>query len=101
MHARLFENQDKLAPEALIGHAEVLGLDKATFEHCLDSGQFREVVRKSVAEGQAAGVNGTPSLFLGKVDPNTQTMTTVRSIVGAQPIAAFRTAIDEQLLAKK
>jgi len=101
MHTRLFENQNKLGTVALIEHAEALGLDKDKFEYCLDSGQFSEAVRKSIAEGKAAGVNGTPSIFLGTVDPITQTMITERSIVGAQPIAVFRTAIDEQLLATK
>jgi hypothetical protein len=48
------------------------------------------VVSKSIAEGQAAGVIGTPTLFLGVVDPNTRMVTTVRSIVGAQPIAVSR-----------
>jgi protein-disulfide isomerase len=101
MRARLFQNQDQLAPEALIAHARALGLNEAAFAPCLNNGEYSATVRKSMAEGQATGVTGTPTLFLGVVDPETKTVTTIRSIVGAQPISVFQTAIADVLSAKK
>jgi protein-disulfide isomerase len=101
MRARLFQNQDHLGPESLIAYAKAIGLSEAAFAKCLNSGQFTEVVRENISEGQAAGVNGTPTLFLGVVDPNTNIVTTQRSIVGAQPIAVFQKSLGEMLSAAK
>jgi len=54
-------------------------------------------VRKDLAEAQKAGVNGTPTFFVGLTDPKSSEIKAVRKIVGAQNYAAFKAAIDSLL----
>lgn len=75
---------DKLGPLA----AE-LGVDQQQFQSCLDSGKYEKLVKDSIAEGQTAGVNGTPSTFIIDSKGNSQI------VVGAQPMDSFKTIIDK------
>jgi protein-disulfide isomerase len=97
MHDRLFANQTSLEPAK--PHAEAVGLDVAKFEGCLSSGKYAEPIRKDMAEGAKAGVNGTPAFFLAYTDPTSSKVKTVARLTGAQPFSAFKAQID-QLLAE-
>lgn len=77
---------DKLGPLA----AE-LGVNQQQFQSCLDSGKYEKLVKDSITEGQTAGVQGTPSTFI--IDPKGNS----QIVVGAQPIASFKTVIDKSL----
>ncbi len=100
MHDRLFANQNALAPDALLKHAEALGLDAAKFKECLDNGKNAEPVKKLVAEGQKAGITGTPAFLIGFVEPDGKVKAT-KKISGAVPYANFKAVLDEMLSAKK
>ncbi len=63
-----------------------IGLNTAAFNQCLDSGKYKAEVEKDLADGTAAGVTGTPTFFING-----------KALVGAQPYAAFQTAIEEAL----
>jgi protein-disulfide isomerase len=93
MHDKLFAGQQALAQEDLIKYAAVLGLDVAKFKECLEGGKHDEAIKKSMAEGQKDGVSGTPSFLLGFVEPGGK-VKAVKLIVGAQPYAVFKEAID-------
>ena len=97
MHEALFSNQRGLEPAQLVEYAKGLGLDAAAFQGCLESGRHSAKVRKDLAEGQRAGVTGTPAFFLGLTEPGSNTITVVKRISGAQPYAAFQAAIEELL----
>jgi protein-disulfide isomerase len=97
MHDRLFENQRNLAHVDLVRYAQELALDPVTFNECLDSGRYRARVRNSLAAGQQAGVTATPTFFLGIVEADGSTIKAVQAIRGAQPIPAFRSAINKAL----
>ncbi len=97
MHDRLFANQQTLAPTNLPQHAQALELDVPKFQQCLDSGKYVAVIRKDLAEGQQAGVTGTPGFFLGLTNPNDSKVKTLRVLKGAQPYPAFQAAIDDLL----
>jgi protein-disulfide isomerase len=99
MHGRLFANQRALAPSDLSAHAQALGLDQRAFEACLASGKYEPRVRQDLADGQKAGVTGTPSFFLGVIQPDGSRVNVVRVLKGAQPYAAFKEAIDTLLAA--
>jgi len=99
MHGRLFTHQQALRPEDLEQHAQALGLDAAQFHQCLERGQYAAAIREDMAEGQKAGITGTPVFFLGLTEPNGGTLKTVRRLIGAQPYASFQEAI-ESLLAQ-
>jgi len=74
--------------------AAELGMNQQQFQSCLDSGKYEKLVKDSIAEGQGAGVQGTPSTFIIDAKGNNEL------VVGAQPIAAFKTAVDKALTVK-
>lgn len=96
MHDRLFANQQTI--DQWKSHAEAVGLDISKFEACLDGGRQAAQVRSDIAEAQKAGIAGTPSFFLAYTDAKSSTIKTVTRLVGSQPYAAFKAAIDKQLV---
>jgi protein-disulfide isomerase len=64
MHDRLFEHQDALEVDDLIGHARALGLDTARFAEDLDTHAHLEKVQADFRSGVRSGVNGTPTFFI-------------------------------------
>jgi protein-disulfide isomerase len=101
MHDRLFSQQSALGRDQLPGHAKALALDLPGFEQCLDSGRHAALIRKSVTEGQQAGVRGTPTFFLGQTDADGASVNAPVTIVGAQPYANFKQALDRLLSGTK
>jgi|WetSurMetagenome_2_1015567.scaffolds.fasta_scaffold02883_6 protein-disulfide isomerase len=95
MHSRLFANQQKLEPWT--AHALAIGLDVSRFEACLNDAHQAEAVRLNLAEGKKAGVGGTPTFFLAYADPKSSSVRTITKLSGAQPFAAFKSAIDKML----
>lgn len=101
MNGRLFANQKAMSPKDLLDHAQALALEMPKFQQCLDSGKYAAKIRKDLADGQKAGVQGTPSFFLALPEPNDGIVKAVRMIRGAQPYAAFKEAIESLLSAQK
>ena len=99
MHERLFANQRAMSPTDLKAHARALGLDMAAFDRCLDSGRHAAAIRADLADGQRAGVRGTPSFFVGVAEPNGSKVRVLKFLVGAQPYEQFKSAIDSVLQA--
>lgn len=69
---KLFESQDGendggFSNENLKMMASELGLDQATFDSCLDSGEHRQTVIDNFNAAQADGINSTPTLFINGV----------------------------------
>src|SRR5512146_3027291 len=64
MHDLLFQDQKRLAVADLKAKASTLGLDRKTFDSCLDSGRFVEQIQKDQREGTRLGISGTPALFV-------------------------------------
>jgi protein-disulfide isomerase len=101
MHERLFVNPRALGPDDLVLHAQALGLDSQAFTRCLESGKYATRVRQAQAEGERAGVRGTPVFFLGLTEPNAEKITAVTTIRGAHPFARFEEAIEKLLTLPK
>lgn len=101
MHDRLFGNQKDLGVKDLPRHAQAIGLDLPKFQECLNSGKFKAKIHKDMADGQTAGVRGTPTFFLGFTDANNSTVKTVFIIRGAQPYDAFKEAIEAHFSEQK
>lgn len=72
--------------EDFVALAEELSLDTEDFEACYSDGTFRDEIAEDAADGREYGVGGTPTFFINGV-----------RIVGAQPIDAFRSVIDQEL----
>jgi protein-disulfide isomerase len=64
MNALLFENQETLEDEDLKRYARKLGLDGDDMLKQAYSGKFDDRIEKNRREGLAAGVDGTPALFI-------------------------------------
>ena len=67
MHDLLFEHQDELAPEDLMGYAGDLGLDVEQFVRDLGTARHAARVREDVVSGEASGARGTPTFFIGNM----------------------------------
>ncbi len=65
--AVLFKNQSALDVASLKKYATDLGLDRARFDAALDSGQYAAEVNSDATEGEAYGVDGTPTIFINGV----------------------------------
>lgn len=95
LHPLLFGNIKAQSPPQLLAHARTLRLDGAKFEQCLASGRHGATVQKALAEGQRAGVRGTPTFFVGAGDGRTVQAT--QMLRGAQPYERFKVILDAAL----
>jgi protein-disulfide isomerase len=92
MHDSLFANQSQLRREDLVERARVLKLDLKQFGLCLD-GLAAQRVREDQASARALGVTGTPTFFIGALQPDGRVKVAER-LTGAQPLAQFRSLLD-------
>jgi protein-disulfide isomerase len=67
MHDMIFEHQDALEVEDLLGYAKSLGLDAAQIARDLEAGTYAKRVRDDFRNGVRSGVNGTPTFFVNGV----------------------------------
>jgi protein-disulfide isomerase len=70
-----YENQDDITPETLkpkvLAWAKADGLNTGEIERCMDSKATDAEVSRNISEGRAAGVKGTPTLFVnGRKSPS-------------------------------
>jgi protein-disulfide isomerase len=86
MHDRLFADQQSLNDETFVKYAREIGLDVERFEKDLASPELRAKVEADSLEASKLGVNGTPGFFING-----------RYLSGAQPFAAFKQIIDEEI----
>ena len=85
-HARLFENQRKLATDDLAQYAAELELDLERWNACIESDETNARVDADLAEARALGASGTPAFFINGI-----------SLSGALPAEDFARVIDAEL----
>jgi protein-disulfide isomerase len=76
----------RLKPADLKKWAKDIKLDSAAFDQCLDSEKYKGEVMKDKMEGEAAGVQGTPTFFING-----------RVMGGAQQYPEYKKLIDDLL----
>jgi protein-disulfide isomerase len=87
LHDLMFSDQQHITIRDLKEKARRLGMDGNKFDSCLDTGKYTEQVQNDMAEGNKAGVTGTPALFVNGVEvPG-----------GAVPYATVAGAIEREL----
>ena len=64
MHDMLFEHQEALEAEDILGYAKSLGLDMVKFARDLQDATYAKRVRDDFRSGLKSGVNGTPTFFI-------------------------------------
>ena len=84
----LFANQTDLSDAALESYATEAGLNVADWSECFKNGGGAGEVAVDVESGEAAGVPGTPTFFIGSTQ-----------VVGFQTFAQFSQALDTALAA--
>ncbi len=92
-HAMII-NAAQLQQDKIASYAANVKMDAAKFQSCIAADKFKAAIDKDIAEGMAAGVNGTPSFVLGRIADGK--LTGVR-MVGAMPYEQFDTKIQEML----
>jgi protein-disulfide isomerase len=86
MHDALFAHRRELSRPSVLALAGSAGLDMKRFEADLDSPETNKAVARDVEDGDRAGVEGTPSVFING-----------RKYNGALDLPAIRKVIDEEL----
>ncbi len=64
MHHALYEHQDALEPDDLLGYAEAIGLDAVRFAQELREELYLPRVRADLQSGERSAVSGTPTFFI-------------------------------------
>jgi len=64
MHDVLFANRPKLSRQSILVWAKEIGLDMPRFTADLDSDAIKKAVLRDQADGDKAGVEGTPTVFI-------------------------------------
>jgi protein-disulfide isomerase len=64
LHNVMFANHGGLSRKAILGWASGIGLDMKRFEADLDSDVVKKQIARDVADGDKAGVEGTPTVYI-------------------------------------
>lgn len=96
MHDALFADPRRLDEASLLERAGAIGLDVPAFTVCLGSEAVRDLVRRHAAEAESFGISGTPAFLVGVTEADGRVRVT-EVISGAQPVEAFRAAIERAL----
>ncbi len=86
MHDALFANRDRLSRKTILELAGGLGLDMKRFTADLDSPETRKAVTRDIDDGDKAGVEATPTIFINGQKYN-----------GSLELAALKPVIDGKL----
>jgi protein-disulfide isomerase len=89
MHDALFAHRRELSRANILALAKNVGLDMKRFEADLESPDTKKTIAKDTEDGDRAGVEGTPSVYING-----------RKYNGALDLAAIRNVIDGELKKK-
>lgn len=99
MRTLLFENQHDLSTEALVVHAQSLGLEMASFEQCLAERIHHDTLLRDYRYAKAVGIKSVPMFFLGMTDPdNPSRLHATKRISGSKIFDVYASAIDRLYL---
>ena len=92
-HDRLFENYNQLNAQKIEAIREELGLDAERFRARMNDPALKDLIRRDLEEGNAAGVRGTPTVFInGKKIRSRLTLDGFREAIDAALEAAGKAA---------
>jgi len=86
MHDKVFENNKALTDENFAKWAGEIGIDVAKFKTDMADKKLEARIKQQQAQGMTLGARGTPAFFVNG-----------RFLSGAQPVAAFKSVIDEEM----
>lgn len=86
LHELLFENQKQLERADIESYAKKAGLNMDKLREALDKNEHKKKIEKDQKLAQRLGARGTPAFFING-----------RFLSGAQPVARFKSIIDEEI----
>jgi protein-disulfide isomerase len=86
MHDALFAHRTNLSRPSIVELARGVGLDMKRFETDLDSAETKKTILRDLKDGEQAGVEGTPSIYVNGQKYN-----------GLLDLPKFGKVLDEQL----
>ena len=86
VHDLMYKNQQQLSPDSYKKWAQEAGVNMDKWQKSVDSHACKDKIEADAKYAGSIGANGTPNFFIDG-----------RQLVGAQPVAAFKTIIDEEL----
>ena len=99
MHDLLFRKPAALERADLSANANRLNIDSRAFDACLST-DSEAAVRRDIATAEFLKSASTPSFFVGILD-GVDRMKAMARIGGAQPITAFRSALNAAISATR
>jgi protein-disulfide isomerase len=81
---------------AIVSLGGELGVDEDALNSCLEDGTYKDEVNADLAEGQGAGISGTPGFVIGIIGEN-GVVENAKLIAGAYPYETFVSTIDALL----
>ncbi|MDA8417437.1 MAG: DsbA family protein [Desulfobacteraceae bacterium] len=84
MHDKIFESYQSLNEAKLSGFAKEIGLDMAKFDKDIADPKLKEQVVRDQQEGIAAGVRGTPTLFVNGRQVRDRSLEGLKALVGGE-----------------
>lgn len=103
MYDYLYKNQpdetdtSMYTNDKLTSVAGTLGMDTNQFSSCMSSNKYAQNITNDQNDGQTAGITGTPSFVIGKLDSTGTKIVGGQLIVGAVPYSQIKAAIDQAL----
>jgi len=94
-HDWAFQHQQQLDDENLRGVARALELDPGAFAACFDV-EAAATVQRDVILGTGLSIRGTPTWFVGVIQPDGRVRVTAR-LSGAPPLAGLQELLDTAL----
>ncbi len=88
---RTTSNGTGFALDQLVPLAKELGLNEGKFKQCLESGKHAKRIQQDIADGQTAGVDGTPGTILVRKDGKS------RLVPGAVPYEELKSTYEALL----
>jgi protein-disulfide isomerase len=85
MHYALFEHHDDLSLASILKISQDLKLDSARLQKDMDSKDVHDMIAKDLRDGETAGVEGTPTIFINGQRYNGQIqLVSLRDLIGAE-----------------
>lgn len=85
LFAQLAQGNGNFSRDNLKQFAAELDLDTATFNECLDSGKYTDLIRDQTMDARSIGIQSTPTFIING-----------RPFIGAQPFEAFQQVIEDE-----
>ena len=83
---KLFENQEKINNQTILGIAKELGLNQEQFNSCFSGNKYQKDIEQSIQEAKDSGVYGTPTFFINN-----------QVLVGPKSFDELKNAIEKEM----